>query len=120
MPEFILTERRGSIAIVTLSRPKALNAWHRAMREELMVEIRGFEGDPAVREPLLFLQVQRQEREAEPDPGHAQEVRPVQPDPVADAHPGPGGRGSRGRKGCVRSGSFAAIMRIPTRPSTIR
>jgi enoyl-CoA hydratase/carnithine racemase len=48
MPEFILTERRDKIAIITLSRPKALNAWHRPMREELMAAIRCFEADPGV------------------------------------------------------------------------
>lgn len=53
MAEFILTERRGRSAIVTLSRPKALNAWHRPMREELMAEIRRFEGDPEVGAMIL-------------------------------------------------------------------
>jgi enoyl-CoA hydratase/carnithine racemase len=48
MPEFILTERREKIAIITLSRPKALNAWHRPMREELMAAIRRFEADPGI------------------------------------------------------------------------
>jgi enoyl-CoA hydratase/carnithine racemase len=48
MPQFLLTERRDKIAIITLSRPKALNAWHRPMREELMAAIRRFEADPGV------------------------------------------------------------------------
>ena len=48
MPEFILTQRRGKAAIITLSRSKALNAWHRPMREELMAAIRRFEADPEI------------------------------------------------------------------------
>src|SRR5579884_971128 len=48
MPEFVLTECRGKVAVVTLSRQHALNAWHRPMREELMAELRRFEADPAV------------------------------------------------------------------------
>jgi enoyl-CoA hydratase/carnithine racemase len=53
MPEFILTERRGKVAIITLSRPNALNAWHRPMREELMAEIRRFEADPEIGAMIL-------------------------------------------------------------------
>jgi enoyl-CoA hydratase len=48
MSEFILTERRGKIATITLSRPKALNAWHRPMREELMTAMRRFEADSEI------------------------------------------------------------------------
>jgi enoyl-CoA hydratase/carnithine racemase len=48
MPEFILTQRRGKAAIITLSRSKALNAWHRPMREELIAAIRRFEADPEI------------------------------------------------------------------------
>jgi enoyl-CoA hydratase len=48
MSEFILTESRGKVAIITLSRPKALNAWHRPMREELMAAVREAEADPQI------------------------------------------------------------------------
>jgi enoyl-CoA hydratase len=48
MSEFILTERRGKIATIMLSRPKALNAWHRPMREELMTAMRRFEADSEI------------------------------------------------------------------------
>jgi enoyl-CoA hydratase/carnithine racemase len=48
MAEFILTERRGKVAIVTLDRQKMLNAWHEPMRAELMAALREFEADPAI------------------------------------------------------------------------
>jgi len=48
MPHYILTERRGPVAIVTLNRREVLNAWHRPMREELVEAIAGFEADKAV------------------------------------------------------------------------
>lgn len=48
MPEFIKTETRGKVAIITLDRQKALNAWHRPMREELMAELRRCEADAAI------------------------------------------------------------------------
>jgi enoyl-CoA hydratase len=48
MPSFILTERRGAVAIVTLNRPEVFNAWHRPMREELMTALSRLEADRAV------------------------------------------------------------------------
>jgi enoyl-CoA hydratase/carnithine racemase len=45
MPVFILTERRGAVAVITLNRREVLNAWHRPMRQELMQAIADFEAD---------------------------------------------------------------------------
>jgi enoyl-CoA hydratase/carnithine racemase len=53
MAEFILTERRGAVAIVTLNRERSLNAWHESMRGELMTALRQFEADPDVRAIIL-------------------------------------------------------------------
>jgi len=53
MPAYILTERKGSVGLITLNRPETLNAWHRLMREELKVEIRKFEADESVRAIIL-------------------------------------------------------------------
>jgi enoyl-CoA hydratase len=53
MPQYILTERRGPVAIVTLNRREVLNAWHRPMREELVEAIAGFEADKSVRAIVL-------------------------------------------------------------------
>ena len=53
MAEFVLTERRGKVAIVTLNRQKSLNAWHEPMRAELMDALRAFEADPEVRAIIL-------------------------------------------------------------------
>jgi enoyl-CoA hydratase len=48
MPAYILTERQGAVAIITLNRPETLNAWHRPMRQELMTAIAKLEADRAV------------------------------------------------------------------------
>ena len=48
MSDFILTERRGKVALITLNRPKLLNAWHQPMREQLMTAIRQAEADPQI------------------------------------------------------------------------
>jgi enoyl-CoA hydratase/carnithine racemase len=53
MAEFIKTERRGKVAIITLDRPKALNAWHEPMRAELMAALRHYEADPETRAIVL-------------------------------------------------------------------
>lgn len=53
MAEFIITKRRGAIAVVTLNRPEVLNAWHRPMREELVAALRALDDDPAVRAIVL-------------------------------------------------------------------
>ena len=51
--ELILTERRGSVAVVTLNRPKVMNALSRALRVELAHEIRKLDIDTAVRAIVL-------------------------------------------------------------------
>lgn len=48
MPAYLLTDRQGAVAIITLNRPETLNAWHRPMREELMDAIAGLEADVSV------------------------------------------------------------------------
>jgi enoyl-CoA hydratase len=45
---FVRTARDGPVATLTLDRPKVLNAWHTAMREEVVDCLRMFEADPAV------------------------------------------------------------------------
>ncbi|WP_426955636.1 enoyl-CoA hydratase/isomerase family protein [Muricoccus radiodurans] len=49
MAEFILRERRGAVAILTLNRPEVLNAWHTAMRSELVAALEEAEADEGVR-----------------------------------------------------------------------
>ena len=53
MPTYILTERRGAVGVITLNRPETFNAWHRAMRDELVEAIAGFEKDAAIRAIVL-------------------------------------------------------------------
>ncbi|MGH6915404.1 MAG: enoyl-CoA hydratase/isomerase family protein, partial [Geminicoccales bacterium] len=53
MTEFVITERRAAVAIVTLNRPEVLNAWHRPMREELVAALGALDDDPAVRAIVL-------------------------------------------------------------------
>jgi enoyl-CoA hydratase len=53
MPEFIRSERQDAVAIITLDRLRVFNAWHRPMREELMVALRETEADDAVRAIIL-------------------------------------------------------------------
>src|SRR5262249_37654694 len=53
MPEFIRSEHRDAVAIITLDRPQTFNAWHRPMREELMVDLRAAEAAAAVRAMIL-------------------------------------------------------------------
>src|SRR4051794_30001227 len=48
MADAVITERRGAVAIVTLNRPKLLNAWDRPMRQDLMTALRAAEADGAV------------------------------------------------------------------------
>jgi enoyl-CoA hydratase len=48
MPAYILTDRQGAVAIITLNRPETLNAWHRPMREELMDVVTKLEADASV------------------------------------------------------------------------
>jgi len=51
--EFLLIERRGDIAIVTLNRPDKYNAWHAAMRSEVTAAMRELNADPGVRAIVL-------------------------------------------------------------------
>jgi enoyl-CoA hydratase len=53
MTDFVLTERRDAVAVITLNRPDLLNAWHRPMREALMAAIAACEADPALRALVL-------------------------------------------------------------------
>ncbi|WP_312364705.1 enoyl-CoA hydratase/isomerase family protein [Ensifer sp.] len=53
MDRFILTERRGEVGIITLNRPEILNAWHSAMRQQLVAAFKAFEEDEAVRAIIL-------------------------------------------------------------------
>jgi len=53
MGSFILAERRGSAAVITLNRPEVLNAWHQPMREALTEALAAAEADPAVRAIVL-------------------------------------------------------------------
>src|SRR5581483_5478332 len=48
MSAFILTQRRGAVGVITLNRPQVLNAWHRPMRQELVVALQQFEADQAI------------------------------------------------------------------------
>lgn len=53
MAEFILREVRGKIGIITLNRPQVMNAWHTAMREELVAAFNAMEADDNVRAVIL-------------------------------------------------------------------
>jgi enoyl-CoA hydratase len=46
--ETIIAETRGAVALVTLNRPKALNALNAALAEELLGALEGFDADPAI------------------------------------------------------------------------
>lgn len=45
MQDFILSETRGAVALLTLNRPAILNAWHTAMREMLVAKLEAAEAD---------------------------------------------------------------------------
>ena len=47
--ENILTEKRGAIGILTLNRPKAMNALCQALMDEVVVAIDDFENDAAIK-----------------------------------------------------------------------
>jgi len=53
MAEFVLSERRGAVMLVTLNRPALFNAWHRPMREELTAALGVAERDKDVRAIVL-------------------------------------------------------------------
>jgi enoyl-CoA hydratase len=46
--EHIIVETRGRVGLITLNRPKALNALSPALMQELSVALDGFEGDDAI------------------------------------------------------------------------
>jgi enoyl-CoA hydratase len=46
--ETILTETRGRVGLVTLNRPKALNAINRQLTEELLSALEQYDADPAI------------------------------------------------------------------------
>lgn len=53
MAEFILRDVQGQIGIITLNRPQVMNAWHTAMREELVQAFDDMEANDAVRAVIL-------------------------------------------------------------------
>ena len=53
MYEFVQTSDRGTVRIVTLNRPKAYNAWHGAMRHEVIDALRAAGSDASVRAVVL-------------------------------------------------------------------
>lgn len=53
MQQFVLQERDGDVTVLTLNRPQILNAWHRAMRDELRDLLEACEADPACRAIVL-------------------------------------------------------------------
>jgi enoyl-CoA hydratase len=53
MPDFVLTERRGAVGIITLNRPDVYNAWHRPMRQELMAAFKSCESDKDIQALIL-------------------------------------------------------------------
>ena len=53
MYEFIETMKEDNIGIITLNRPKTLNAWHKPMRDELVDALNSFESNIKIRSILL-------------------------------------------------------------------
>ena len=53
MYEFIETRKEDNIGIITLNRPKTLNAWHTPMRDELVDALNSFESNIKIRSILL-------------------------------------------------------------------
>ena len=53
MKEFVLSEVRGQIGILTLNRPKVLNAWNAPMRARLVEALDELEANDAVRAIIL-------------------------------------------------------------------
>ena len=49
MPELVLCERHGSVALLTLNRPDALNALSRALLEQLEAQVQALAGDADLR-----------------------------------------------------------------------
>jgi len=53
MSQAILTETRGQIGIITLNKPRILNAWDRPMRDLLVKALEDFEADGTIRALIL-------------------------------------------------------------------
>ena len=53
MYEFIETKEEDNIGIITLNRPKTLNAWHKPMRDELVDALKNFESKQNIRAIIL-------------------------------------------------------------------
>jgi enoyl-CoA hydratase len=53
MKEFVLSEVRGPVGILTLNRPELLNAWNAPMRARLVEALDELEGNEAVRAIIL-------------------------------------------------------------------
>lgn len=47
-PSTVLVERRGRVGLITLNRPKALNALNTQLAAEVLAALRGFDADPDV------------------------------------------------------------------------
>ncbi|MFL3649193.1 MAG: enoyl-CoA hydratase, partial [Oceanospirillaceae bacterium] len=45
-PEMILVERREQVGLITLNRPKQLNALNRQLANETLTALRAFDADP--------------------------------------------------------------------------
>lgn len=53
MYEFIETKEEDNIGIITLNRPKTLNAWHKPMRDEMVDALNSFESNRKIRSIIL-------------------------------------------------------------------
>lgn len=53
MKEFVLSEVRGAVGILTLNRPQVLNAWNAAMRSRLVEALDEMEANETVRAVIL-------------------------------------------------------------------
>lgn len=53
MAEFVLSEVRGDVGIITLNRPAVMNAWHTAMRNELVAAFEAMDVNDRVRAVIL-------------------------------------------------------------------
>ena len=51
--DLVLTERKGAVAVVTMNRPRAMNALSRVLRAELARTIRTLDTDPEIRAIVL-------------------------------------------------------------------
>jgi enoyl-CoA hydratase len=53
MYQYLIVQIEGEVGLITLNRPKSLNAWNRPMRNELIAALREFERDAAIRAIIL-------------------------------------------------------------------